>query len=148
MKRETTRVSSTTWLLLMLAECSANKVALVRTRSINEIKTKHRERPASVPFPGIASLPMDSFVRLGVGLSGRGIIAIGTPSDYVRPLFHPLRLHATRASAYFVRGDDPRIGERGLALGRIINARNNSHERQSTDIGDINYARLGISPLR
>jgi len=57
-EREMTRVSNARWsVLLMRAECSANRVALVRTRSINEIKTDLKEQRS---FRSIASLQLAS----------------------------------------------------------------------------------------
>lgn len=66
-EREMTRVSSARRsVLLMRAECSANRVALVRTRSINEIKTDLREQ--RVPFARLRhySWPVDRSVGWSV----------------------------------------------------------------------------------
>ena len=76
-EREMTRVSNARWsVLLMRAECSANRVALVRTRSINEIKTDLKEQRS---FRSIASLQLASrSVGWLVGLTwwiNRGIIS-------------------------------------------------------------------------
>lgn len=71
----------------MRAECSANKVALVRTRSINEIKTKpmrERERERGETF-----LSLDCVIRAGQSRVGGLTVGSSTPADYVTPLFHP-----------------------------------------------------------
>lgn len=72
--------------LLMRAECSANRVALVRTRSINEIKTKTRE---SAPFARVASLQPVAASR-SVDLSvGRSVVPSGDESTVGSSRGHP-----------------------------------------------------------
>lgn len=69
--------------LLMRAECSANRVALVRTRSINEIKTDLREQRS---FRSIASLqPVDrSIDRLAGRPVQRDGSTVGSPRKSTR----------------------------------------------------------------
>lgn len=129
MERETTRVSSARRsILLMRAECLANRVALVRTRSINEIKTNPREQRS---FRSIASLQSvgwsigRSVQRDGSTVGDHRASPPAAVDRYVTPLFHPLYIYA------FIR-----IFRQSLAVReRAINARNNSHKRQEREDG-------------
>lgn len=87
-----------------------------------------------------------SFLSLDCVIRAGQVSELTVGSGCTRPpvmshhYFIRLRLHAT--SAYFVRAVVQR------ACTRIVNARNNSHERQPTDMVDMNYERGWISPVR
>lgn len=115
--------------LLMRAECSANRVALVRTRSINEIKTDLREQRS---FRSIASLAVGRPVDRPVQRDGStvGFIRADPPAAIGR-LCHTIILSfmfstpyvCTCLSVYFVRNERARTGS---SLMRVITATSDS----------------------
>lgn len=109
LERETTRVSSARRsVLLMRAECFANRVALVRTRSINEIKTNPREQRS---FRSIASLQPVGWsigwsVERSVQRDGSTVGSSRKSTRCRRPVMshHYFILYiSTRSFVYFVR---------------------------------------------
>lgn len=120
-------------LLLMRVKCSANRVALVRTRSINEIKTEPRERFFNRGIFTRVHPPLSDCVT---NIS----IHTHTHTHYFISCIPTL---CTRLFIYFSI-----VSSRTCVCtrGHVINARNNSHERQSRDIFGINYTLERISP--
>jgi len=131
LERETTRVSSARRsVLLMRAECLANRVALVRTRSINEIKTNPREQRS---FRSIASLQpvgwsIGRSVERSVQRDGSTVGSSRKSTRCRRPLCHTIISSFIYIYAFI------RIFRQSIAVRECaINARNNSHKRQERE---------------